>query len=228
MTAPATRPPQRALLYHFTHLDNLVSILRAGQLVADSFATGTGFATDVGDLAIKAARRRRAVPIEPNGVVADYVPFYFAPRSPMMYRIACDHRDAVPKRYPGGDDPLVYLVTSVDRLIDANADWVATDGNASARLTQFTNDVDRLPDLIDWPLMRERYWRDTDDDLDRERRRMAELLVHRRVTVDLLHGCAVRTTQRRGQVADLLTTENRVDLYLAVRPGWYYGFEPRR
>ena len=100
---------------HFTHIDNLPAILDAGELVADSSAGGLPI-REVGDTEVKARRRQRMVGLPPGGVVADYVPFYFAPRSPMMYRIACDHRDGVAGRYPGGDDPLVYLVSSVDRV----------------------------------------------------------------------------------------------------------------
>jgi len=48
------------------------------------------------------------VPLAPYGCVADYVPFYFAPRSPMLYKL---HKGGVPN-YTGGQDPLVYLVSS--------------------------------------------------------------------------------------------------------------------
>ena len=118
------RPAEQALLYHFTHIDNLASIMRAGWLVADGGVVAAGLATDVGDAGVKEARRRQLVPIEPGGVVADYVPFYLAPRSPMMFRIACDHRDGVVGRYPDGDDPLVYLVTSMDRLVVSGLQWL--------------------------------------------------------------------------------------------------------
>ena len=113
--ASQLRPPNRALIMHFTHIDNMPSILAAGQLVADTEAQTAGLATDVGDAGVKARRRTISVNCGPGGYVADYVPFYFAERSPMMYRIACDHRDGVPGRYPDGDDPLVYLVSSVGR-----------------------------------------------------------------------------------------------------------------
>lgn len=208
------RPPEQALLYHFTHVNNLASIFGSGRLVADGAAAVAGLTTDVGDAGVKAARRRRLVPITPGGVVADYVPFYLAPRSPMMFRIACDHRDGVVGRYPDGDDPLVYLVTSMDRLVASGLQWAATDGNAAASVTQFTSKPEDLVTMIDWPLMHAAYWNDTPDDLDRQRRRMAEVLVHQSCPTSLLHGCAVRTVEWERPVAEILSAHGISHLYL--------------
>jgi ssDNA thymidine ADP-ribosyltransferase, DarT len=73
---------------HFTHIDNLPQILTTGALSAD-VNVGGRLVREVGDRTIKAARRCYVVPCGPGGHPADYVPFYFAPRSPMLYRIAC-------------------------------------------------------------------------------------------------------------------------------------------
>lgn len=218
------RPPEQALLHHFTHVDNVSSILRSGRLVADSAAGAAGLVTDVGDREVKANRRARAVPLPPGGVVADYVPFYFAPRSPMMYRIACDHRDGVAGRYCGGDQSLVYLMTSVDRLVSAGIAWVAADGNAASSVSDFSDSADALQGMIDWPLMTARYWHNTTEDPDRQRRRMAELLVHRECSIDLLTGIATATVSQEGDVRRVLAAHDLGDLYVAVRPSWYYGY----
>jgi hypothetical protein len=211
------------LLFHFTHLDNLPAILATGALLADADVTGTALVTDMGNAGIERNRRRRPVPLPPGGVVADYVPFYFAPRSPMLYRICCDHRDGVPGRYPDGEDPLVYLVTSVDRVVATGRPWLATDGNAAVAVSRFTAAMADLPGLVDWPLMAARFWAPDTDDPDRERRRMAELLVHRHLPLSALAGFAARTEHRARQVRDLLTTAGRPGDYVSVRRDWYYG-----
>jgi hypothetical protein len=224
VTSPDGRPAGRALLFHSTHIDNLPSIVRAGRLVADRGSQHHGLVTDVGAAQVKERRRRRAVPGRPGSVVADFVPFYFAPRSPMMFRIACDHRDGVLNCYSGGDDPLVYLVTSVDRIVAAGSTWFASDGNAAAAITQFTDEIADLDGLVDWPLMREELWADTHDDQDRQRRRMAEFLVLDHVPLALIAGYAVRTAEREAEVRPIVGP----DPYVAVRTSWYYGYERRR
>ena len=163
--------PRNRWLLHFTHVDNLPSIVAAGRFSCDGQAGQGLLKKEVGDVEIKEIRRRRPVTAGPGGSVGDYVPFYFAPRSPMMFRIACDHRDAIPGRYPDGDRPLAYLATTVGAIIDAGLAWVATDGNAATATTRFIPDLDDLNLMVDWPLMRSQMWNNTSDDPDRQRRR---------------------------------------------------------
>jgi hypothetical protein len=67
---------------------------------------------EAADLDIKAARKNARVPLSPFGCVADYVPFYFTPRSPMPYKLA---KKGVPT-YTDGQDPLIYLAVRHDTL----------------------------------------------------------------------------------------------------------------
>lgn len=187
----------------------------------------TALVADVGDAGVEDSRRRRKVQLGPGGVVADYVPFYFAPRSPMLYRIACDHRDPIAGRYAGGENQLVYLVTSVERVVGSGRPWVVSDGNAAAFVSRFTTEAADLVSLVDWPLMTARIWANDADDPDRQRRRMAELLVHQRLPLETLLGYATRTEELARQVRGILTAAGRPGDYVAVRPGWYYELRGR-
>lgn len=81
--------PRFGLLFHFTHVDNLPAVLEAGELLADTELAQHGTLTcEAGHQSIKQRRRHKEVTCRPGGVVGDYVPFYFAARSPMMFTIA--------------------------------------------------------------------------------------------------------------------------------------------
>jgi ssDNA thymidine ADP-ribosyltransferase, DarT len=211
---------------HFTHLDNLPSIAAAGGLACDGHAGQSGMRTEVGDTSIKEARRRRIVPVGPGGTVGDYVPFYFAPRSPMMFRIACDCRDAIPGRYQGGDRPLIYLAAQVGVIVDSGLPWVATDGNARAAITRFSSGLTELGQMIDWELMRQRMWRSTPEDPDRERRRAAELLVQDLAPLSLVHEVAAYSDHYADR-ARMALGDHPLAQRVSVRPDWYYGYERR-
>lgn len=172
-------------IYHFTHRDNLVSILQAGGLRCDSQMAGQAHAK-VGNPDIKGRRARRVVPLAPGGMVADYVPFYFAPRSPMLYAIYM--RNVPNCEYDQTE--IVYLVTETGALFDSCA-CCFTDRNAVLSHARFEDNPGMLPGLIDWPLMAAQYWNNTPEDLERRERRMAEFLVHQFVPWALVRQVAV-------------------------------------
>jgi len=159
--------PRCGLLFHFTHVDNLPAILDAGALLSDTVVRTRGLlSNEAGDPEIKERRRRQPVTCPPGGVVADYVPFYFAARSPMMYKL---YAGGVPS-FTGDHRDLVYLVCDVGRIVAAGIPIAISDRNAAKALADFTNDPNILGDLtveaprsdfIDWPLMRATMWNNT-------------------------------------------------------------------
>lgn len=179
---------------HFTHVDNLESIVTGG-LCCDSAAQDGRLRREVGYTDIKARRRERTVPVGVGGVVADYVPFYFAARSPMLYVIT---KGQVPT-YRDGQSDLVYLITSAERVVDATLAFVFTDRNAALAHAKFETDPARLDATIDWPLMEQAMWNDTPQAPDRKERRMAEFLVQPKRPVG---GGAGRRCDRRGASCD--------------------------
>jgi|SRR5665213_1550796 len=211
-----SRPVPTTVL-HFTHVNHLASIVEHG-LVADSVAQAAGLLeVEVGNVGIKQARDDRAVPIAPFGAVAHYVPFYFAPRSPMMFAI---ERGNV-STYAGGCDDLVYLVTTAERLFEAGLLVLFTDRNAVLAVTSFASTLEEAEELIDWPLMRERYWGNTSDDPDRRERRMAECLVYSKVPFEVFGG-VVAKNQRCATLAQGTLDSLGLDTPVSVRPGWYF------
>lgn len=208
-------PLIRGNVYHLTHLDHLGSILDRG-ILSDRLSSDLATAL-IGHAHIKERRFRCEVPVGPQGVVADYVPFYFAPRSPMLYAISGGQVDT----YSGSQDELVYLVTSTERIAASDRQYVFTDRNAVLTLAQFSDNLADYDELVDWSLMNQTYWQNTPSEPDRKERRMAEFLVHEVVPRELLLGIAVRNEIRQAQVRELLSSKGS-DLAVEVRAGWYF------
>ena len=206
------------VIVHFTHVRNLPGILAAGCLRADNRVDRrSALAVEAADLEIKSSRRAIRIGLAPFGCVADYVPFYFAPRSPMLYKLA---KGGVPT-YAGGQDPLIYLVSTVGTVTDAGLRWLFSDGNCAATVTQVFDDCGLLDSVVDWQLMAATMWKNTADDPDRMRRRMAEFLVYESVPLSCVAEIAVRTQGMKEQVAALLAATT-VRLPVRVRPNWYF------
>ncbi|MFY9674538.1 MAG: DUF4433 domain-containing protein [Terriglobales bacterium] len=200
-------------IYHITHIDNLPGIIREGGLHCDRTAHNLK-STNIGHTHIKARRLNRSVPVGPRGTVGDYVPFYFAPRSPMLFAISRGNVEG----YTAGQQPVIYLCSSTEAVDGAKMRWVFTEGHADMGYTDFFDDFSDL-EKIDWKLMTAKYWNSTPEDPDRSRRRQAEFLVKDFFPWKLVSQVAVYGD----------ATAKIVNASLAggpppivVRQGWYY------
>ncbi|MEV0630979.1 type II toxin-antitoxin system toxin DNA ADP-ribosyl transferase DarT [Nonomuraea wenchangensis] len=201
-------------LLHFTHADNIEGIIKTG-LLADNQRPDT--AVECAEPGIKQRRRLLPVTIEPAGVVADYVPFYFAPRSPMLHRI---HSGKV-TGYRQGQEPLVYLVTRLETVITAGRAWVASDRNAAVATARFTARAEDLPTHIDWEIMAAHYWFNTPEDGSRMQRRMAELLVHELVAWSSFSHVYTRDAAMAERVRQVITGQSHRPV-VEPRERWYF------
>ncbi|HYO70732.1 MAG TPA: DUF4433 domain-containing protein [Archangium sp.] len=207
-------------IFHFTHIGNLPTILADGGLWSDSdCASRQKTVARSGSTEIK--QRRLAMPIEAGvgrgGVVGDYVPFYYAPRSPMLYSIS---RGNVPGVQPD-QDSLVYLVARAEDFTPPN--FVVTDGNAAAGFTSHYGTHQDIATYVDWAVMRATYWNNTDEDGDRMRRRAAEFLVHQFVSWTAIRSVITRTEATKKAVEALYRQQNSLHQPpVTVNSSWHY------
>jgi len=159
-------------------------------------------------------------PVEcgPGGCVLDYVPFFFGPLSPMMFRL----KTGWVEDYTDGQEPLIYLVSTAQAVKKRGAGFVFTDGHGIAAWTEW---YDNLRDLkeIDWGMVGQRYWSNTGDDPDRQRRKQAEFLVHESCPWELVHEIGVIDASRKRQVEELLARHDPAHKpVVAIHRDWYY------
>ena len=206
--------PDPILVYHFTHIRNLASILEKG-LQSDAACRREDLTQiEIGSNAIR--ERRLTYPvgdIGPGRCVGDYVPWYFGPRSPMMYALSHNNYE-----YKDGFDEVVYLVSSVPKIIALGWDWIASDRNAALHLAEFVDDERSLADHISWNVIRARYWTDHPDGADL---RAAEFLVHESVPWQAIEAIVTKTEQARSKVEALVAGSVHVPA-ISVRAQWYF------
>jgi hypothetical protein len=165
-------------------------------------------------------RRRLGLPVKCHAGdhVGDYVPFYFCPRSVMLYVIFCaNHPDLT---YRGGQGPIIHLEGDLHEVVswadDSNRRWAFSLSNAGARYTEFRASLDHL-DQLDWAAIAAPDWR-----LDQvKERKQAEFLVQGAFPWNLVRRIGVRTSGIRETVVVALSeTSHQPDV--VIRPEWYY------
>lgn len=213
---PEPWPAGEVAGYHITHLDNLQAMAAAGAIKCDKRC----LAEDVGRRSIahqhiKARRDRTSVTVAKGGTLSDYVPFYLAPRSPMLYAIDGGYVQG----YDGGQREVVHLAVAVAEVARPD-EFVVTDGHAELALSSQFGTLEGL-DEVDWNIMHTNYWRDTDDDGDRKRRRQAEFLVYDTVPFAAVRVIGVRDLEARARVVAALDG-SEFEPAICIRKDWYY------
>lgn len=220
--------PTPVRLFHITAIANLPAILTAGALLSKNAGASVGIAyQNIAHGGAQGARATRRVPDPPGGTVHDYVPFYFAPRSPMLMAInngkvmGCNLRQ----------EDIVHFETTVDRVTQGGASFVFYDRNATLAFATPYTDLQQL-DAVAWDLLTEsprldgfcKFWQNRLDVLryvDRMERRQAEFLVRARVAVNCVSRLGVVSDVKASEVRAVLA-QHGVNLPVQVMRDWYF------
>jgi hypothetical protein len=206
-------------IYRLVHVENLPIFLRRQALHApnDEPKDGEVYRT-IHRVDVQVKRQIVSIPRGPRGTIHDYVPFYFGYHSPMLLQLKTGQ---VPG-YAEGQDPLIYLVTSCQAVRTRGGKFVFSDGHGVAMFTAWFDDLAQLP-RVDWGMVSQRYWADSLEDRDRQRRKQAEFLVHRSCPWDWIDEIGVVNDAAKVRVEAILASfPTNLARPVLVRPGWYY------
>lgn len=209
--------PKNPKIYHIVHANRLPSIITDGYLWCDRIARQQGSAgTTIGMNSIKDRRLDLSLDSHPGLCVGSCVPFYFAPRSVMLYVI---HMKNNPNLfYTGGQEPIVHLEADFHQVIawanTANRKWAFTTSNAASG---YFDDYSSLNDLdkIDWNAVNANNWRGVRE------KKQAEFLIEHSFPWTLVERIGVLSQSVQGNVlAALQKATHRPPV--AVLRNWYY------
>jgi hypothetical protein len=191
--------PDPVWLYRMVHYDNLEFVLKNGMYASKHTATDPNYIF-IGDSSLTQQRTSFEIPLSGSGNIGEYVAFYFCTLSPMLFNIKTGHR-GITKR-PQSD--IIYICCKLTSFEREACEFVFCDGHAKNRITQFYSGTSDL-DKIDWSLRWERYWRNTEEDYDRQRRKQAEFLVRNHVPATCIDHIVVYDREKATFVNDMLT-----------------------
>lgn len=171
-------------LYHMTSIGNLTSIIGNGLLSHNEAHRQRLVQADISDPNVQSLRLNIVDPFY-NRHLHDYVPLYFSPRNPMLYRRREIQEDIVIL----GIDPKILLEPNV----------LFTDGNAAANGTLFYRSVEMLTQLP-WDIINTRSWVDIEDG---RRIKCAEVLVYPRIPLEKVLFIFCRSSKHRETIINV-------------------------
>ncbi|MBI2790889.1 MAG: DUF4433 domain-containing protein [Gammaproteobacteria bacterium] len=207
--------PDDPYLFHITHVTNLEKIIKSNALICRNEAPNF---TDSSHLDVQ--KKRMEIDKIPSGFsksLHDYVPFYFAPLSPMLCAI---HNGRVPNKI---QEDMIYFVSRVSRVVQNRIPYIFSDGHPiTIGLSDFYQDLKDLSEL-DWELMKAKYWADTEEDGDRKRRRQAEFLLVNSCPLSIISSICVKDQTKLEYVKEaFMNSTNSHTPQFRITEGWYY------
>jgi hypothetical protein len=200
-------------LFRMTHINNVSHILENGITHVTSPKRNPNY-TPIGDG--KIIQTRQNIILKNNKSISDYIPFYFGTRMPMLYVIQKGFNNTTALQA----EQIVYCITSVQQLLEANLEFIFTNGHALAATTTFyyeCSELAQLDDLLDFTAIRAKYWND-ESDLDLKRRKEAECLVASDIPPDALLGYAVSNEIAQIKLIDLGIPPSKI----VIKPNYYF------
>ena len=174
--------------------------------------------TTIGMTRIKERRMRNELSSHPGLKVGECVPFYFCPRSVMLYVI--DRGNLEGLSYSGGQSPIVHLELDMQEVVrwaeGHQLRWAFTLNNAGLRFFDDRVDLAQL-DEVNWEAVEARDWRASDI----KEAKQSELLVERKVSFDNVVRIGTHNTKVKKEVQMALNSHGR-EIPVEVITDWYY------
>ena len=209
--------PVNPKIYHIVHMDRLASIVADGALWSDTRMAGrSGLGTTIGMSSIKQRRLSNGLSSHPGLQVGQCVPFYFGPRSVMLYVIHMRNRPEL--TYRGGQDPILHLEADLRRTVswaDGNERrWAFTSSNAGSSYFDDYADLGDL-DRIDWAAVQARQW------VNVKENKQAEFLVEESVPWTLFSRIGAQSRAIQRLILELLEASTHRPT-VEIKKDWYY------
>lgn len=144
-------------------------------------------------------RDQHPINIEGKGVLGEYVPFYFAGHSPMLYLIMNGFQ-GVEKR---AQADLIFIVCKIEDVIQSGVDFFFTDRNAKLKYVETYTDIENL-DKLNWDCINTREWKNTEENYKKQDLKQAEFLVRHHLPVALIHAIVVKNEEKKAYIIEQL------------------------
>ncbi len=205
-------------IYHIVHIDRLTSIVKNRKLWCDATMVGRSeLGTTIGMSAIKSRRLNElTLNSHPGLKVGACVPFYFCPRSIMLYLIhQANHKEL---SYKEGQEPIIHLeadlYNSTEWAMKNNKHWAFTLSNAGAYYFEDRSELSLLNE-IDWDAVRATDW------VNCKEGKQAEFLMEEEFPWSLVERIGVYSQRIYQQVVDVLSKCSHQPI-VDIKKEWYY------
>ena len=191
------------------HWENISHILTHGLCCFNHKSVDPNY-INIGHQQLIADRHNHQIPLNEKGTLGEYIPFYFAGHSPMLYLIMNGYANVVRR----SQIDIVYIVIDFKSVVNNGLDYVFTDRNAKIAVANYyesEHDFNKL----NWNTIKSKNWKNTEDDYEKEDLKQAEFLIRNHIPISCIHALVVKTPERKTYF-DGLIAENELEIEVHV------------
>ncbi|EJL71281.1 type II toxin-antitoxin system toxin DNA ADP-ribosyl transferase DarT [Chryseobacterium populi] len=202
--------------YRITHISNLSLLLQNG-IVNKHHPNASQNYVDIGNPEIIDVRSAMPVKISNYGMIGDYVPFYFTPKSMMLFNIITGYRHPLVLKRNRSE---ILVIRCLINDLATLSQWFFTDGQGNDMASNHYNNLTNL-EKIDWQSIQNSDFSKTDGDYDRPRRYQAEFLIFEQVPLIKIESLNVYNKHSADIVTNILNQYN-INLAVNIQPQYFF------
>lgn len=194
-------------LFRMTHIENIPHIIQYGITHANS-QNSNPYYKAIGDSTLITSRINKTVL---DISLGNCIPFYFGPRSPMLYVIQHGYNGV---RQVAPED-IIYCVINIREITQMN--FIFSDGHAFNSLTEFypKERIGDLNNIVSFDDVFALNWSTEDTDL--KRRKEAECLFAQDIPYEIISGFVVYNDASKERIISMGVTKT-----ILINPKYYF------
>lgn len=209
--------PDDPKIYHIVHVDRLPDIVESKCLWSDAQVRRRNVSgTSIGAPKIKRLRLANTLSSHRGLRVGDCVPFYFCPRSVMLYVLHMGNDCSL--RYFGGQGPIIHLEADLGHVVRwakrKRRRWAFTNSNAATSCFMDWCDLAQLGKIA-WSAVQAEQWTDC------KKFKQAEFLIEKRFPWKLVSRIGVESKKLQKRARRAIADASHQPVVEVIRD-WYY------
>lgn len=199
------------------HRENVAYVLDNGLCCREHELADPDY-INIGHRQLIADRHEYEIPLADAGHLGEYIPFYFAGHSPMLYLIKNGYQGVVQR----AQSDIVFILCDFEKIKQEGFEYLFTDRNAKLSLANYYKEESDF-DKLEWEIIKDKRWKNDEENISRQDYKQAEFLVRHHIPVSCIYALVVKTQASKDNFDQLVANKGlNIKVIVDINGKLYY------